>query len=232
MSSRVIDWRPPEVAVSGTGRFPVRHVWCVGRNYAEHAREMGEDPERSEPVFFAKPARSVDQSGRIAFPAETADLHHEVELVVFLRDGGRNIVAADWPRRIFGYAVGVDLTRRDVQARLKKSGQPWEVSKGFDQSAPVGVIVPAEQWSPSPETLIDLQVNGVIRQQASLGDMIWPVNGLLERLSRQITLHAGDVVFTGTPAGVGPLQVDDRVKARVQGLSPLEFTIGAAATTA
>ncbi len=232
MSSRVVEWQPPEVAVSGGGRFPVRHVWCVGRNYAEHAREMGEDPERSEPVFFAKPARSVDQSGRIAFPVETADLHHEVELVVFLGDGGRNIAAADWPRRIFGYAVGVDLTRRDVQARLKKSGQPWEISKGFDQSAPVGLVVPAEQWSPSPEILIDLQVNGVIRQQASLGEMIWPVNGLLERLSRQITLHAGDVVFTGTPAGVGPLQVDDRVKARVQGLSPLEFTIGAAATTA
>jgi fumarylpyruvate hydrolase len=230
MSDRVVDWQPPGVAVTGGGRFPVRHIWCVGRNYAEHAREMGEDPDRSEPVFFAKPAQAVDQSGRIAYPPETMELHHEVELVVFLGKGGRNVTAADWPERIFGYSVGVDLTRRDVQSRLKKSGQPWEISKGFDQSAPVGVIMPSDQWSPSPDTLIELQVNGVVRQQASLGEMIWSVGELLERLSRQVSLKAGDVVFTGTPAGVSALKVDDRIKARVQGLIPLEFTIGAAAS--
>ncbi len=232
MSSRVIDWQPPEIAVSGGGRFPVRHVWCVGRNYAEHAREMGEDPERSEPVFFAKPARSVDQSGRVAYPADTTELHHEVEMVVFLGAGGKNVPAADWAERIFGFAVGVDLTRRDVQARLKKAGQPWEISKGFDQSAPMGLIKPAKHGSPTSEALIELQVNGVVRQQASVGEMIWLTHELLERLSRQVTLNAGDLIFTGTPAGVGPLRVGDRVKASVQDLPALEFTLVTADSSA
>lgn len=225
MSERVVDWQPPRVAVSGGGRFPVRHVWCVGRNYAEHAREMGADPGRSEPVFFSKPGQCVINSSRVAYPVATDQLHHEVELVVFLAAGGRQVAAPDWTNRIFGYSVGVDLTRRDVQARLKKAGQPWEISKGFDESAPVGQIMPAAQWLPQPDSLIDLQVNGVVRQQASLGEMIWPVPALLERLSAEVTLNAGDVVFTGTPAGVGPLVVDDRVTARIQGLPKLEFAI-------
>ena len=232
MSGRVVDWQPPGAKVVGGGCFPVRHIWCVGRNYAEHAREMGEDPDRSEPVFFAKPAQAVDQSGRIAYPPETMELHHEVELVVFLGRGGKQVAEVDWAKRIFGFAVGVDLTRRDVQSRLKKSGQPWEISKGFDQSAPVGVIVPADQWTPSSDTLIELQVNGAVRQQATLGEMIWSVGELLERLSRQVSLNAGDVIFTGTPAGVSAVKVDDRIKARVQGLPPLEFVIGPSVSTA
>lgn len=222
---RVIAWTPPAVAVSGGGEFPVRQVWCVGRNYAEHAREMGVDPKTSSPVFFSKPAQAVVNRGQIDFPAATEELHHEVELVVCLADGGRQVAAADWPQRIFGYAVGVDLTRRDVQARLKQAGQPWEMAKAFDQSAPIGSIRAAGQWQPEPGHGIELQVNGMVRQQASLGDMIWPVAELLERLSSELTLNAGDLVFTGTPAGVGPLLSGDRVLARITGLPTLEFSI-------
>jgi fumarylpyruvate hydrolase len=225
MSQLVISWTPPQVAVAGGGVFPVRHVWCVGRNYAEHAREMGVDPERSEPVFFAKPAQAVVNARSIPYPQATQEFHHEVELVVFLRDGGRGISATDWPGRIFGYAVGVDLTRRDLQTRLKKAGQPWELSKGFDCSAPVGSIRPAHEWQPGAEAGIELQVNGIVCQQGQLGKMIWPVPKLLERLSTQLTLNAGDVIFTGTPAGVGPLAPGDRVLARITGLPELEFSI-------
>lgn len=213
--------------MAGGGHFAVRHVWCIGRNYAEHAREMGVDPKNSRPVFFAKPAQTAVNRRSIAYPSETGSLHHEVELVVLLAAGGRHVPAADWPERIFGYAVGVDLTRRDVQARLKEAGQPWEISKGFDQSAPVGEVLAAAQWQPAADTGIVLQVNGMVRQQASLGEMIWSVPALLERLSAELTLNAGDVIFTGTPAGVGPLEAGDRVLARIDGLPPLEFSIKA-----
>jgi fumarylpyruvate hydrolase len=224
MSMRVPQWQAPTVAVAGGGAYPVRHVWCVGRNYAEHAREMGADPN-SNPIFFSKPAQAVVNLPRLAWPADTRDLHHEVELVVFLADGGRDVPASDWPGRIFGYAVGVDLTRRDIQARLKKAGHPWEVAKGFDQSAPVGPIISADQWQPDNNHSIEIQVNGMVRQQASLGQMIWTVPELLAQLSRQLTLNAGDVVFTGTPAGVAALQPDDRVLARIHGLPTLEFAV-------
>ncbi|MCH8476448.1 MAG: fumarylacetoacetate hydrolase family protein [Wenzhouxiangella sp.] len=225
MSADEISWQPPHLAVAGGGDFPVRHVWCVGRNYAEHAREMGVDPDKSDPVFFSKPAASAHQQQRVQYPATTEELHHEGELVVCLAEGGRNLGAEQWAGRIFGFAVGVDLTRRDVQARFKKAGQPWELSKGFDQAAPVGVIVRASDWSPDPEAGIELQVNGILRQQATLGEMIWSVPKLLERLSQNLTLHAGDVLMTGTPAGVGPLKVDDRVLARISGLPVLEFSV-------
>ncbi len=225
MSEDRVSWQPPRLAVSGGGFFPVRQVWCVGRNYAEHAREMGVDPDKSEPVFFAKPAACMHQAQSVSYPPSTDELHHEVELVVFLADGGRNLAAAAWAERIFGYAAGVDLTRRDVQARFKQAGQPWELSKGFDQAAPVGAIQTAAEWSPDPAATIELQVNGMLRQQARLVDMIWSVPMLLERLSRSVTLRAGDALMTGTPAGVGPLQVDDRVTARISGLPVLEFSV-------
>jgi len=228
MSRLVIDWQPPTIEVAGEGRFPVRQVWCVGRNYAEHAREMGADPEQSPPVFFSKPAQALTNNAGVDYPSETDELHHEVELVVFLKEGGRRVPAEDWPAKLFGYAVGVDLTRRDVQARLKKAGQPWEISKGFDQSGPVGLILPASQWQPNPDKDISLQVNGVMRQRGTLGEMVWPVAKLLERLSTELTLNAGDVVFTGTPAGVGPLVAGNQVIARIEGLPELAFTIGAA----
>ncbi len=225
--SAVVCWQPPELPVAGGGVFPVRQVWCVGRNYAEHAREMGVDPTRSDPVFFAKPASAVGGFREVRYPPATEDLHHEVELVVLLAGGGRQIPAADWPALIYGFAVGVDLTRRCAQARLKKGGQPWEMAKGFDQSGPVGMVVPVAQWQPQDDRQISLEVNGMVRQQASLGEMIWSVSELLARLSEQVSLGAGDLIFTGTPAGVGGLHRGDRVLARIDGLPPLEFSIAA-----
>lgn len=225
MSQRVVDWRPPALAVSGGGVFPVRHVWCVGRNYAEHAREMGADPEHSEPVFFSKPAAAAVNEQRIVYPAHTAQLHHEVELVVALGGGGRDLDAAAAEAAVFGFGVGVDLTRRDIQARAKRAGHPWELSKGFDQSAPLGELVPVADWRPRDECVIRLSVNGQQRQRATLGEMIWPVAELIARLSAVITVRAGDLIMTGTPAGVGPLAVGDRVAAAIDGLPALAFAL-------
>jgi fumarylpyruvate hydrolase len=226
MIARVIEWAPRELAVSGGGVFPARHVWCVGRNYAEHAREMGADPAASSPIFFSKPATALVNAASIDFPPRTQSLQHEVELVVFLKAGGRDIAPDDVERCIFGHSVGVDLTRRDVQSRAKQAGHPWELSKGFDQSAPVGLIRPWSPDGPGEGDLIELQVNGMVRQQAVLGDMIWPVGELLARLSAEVTLHPGDVVFTGTPAGVADLAPGDRITARIGELPELGFAIG------
>lgn len=225
MVERVVDWQAPLLPVLGGGVFPVRTVWCVGRNYAEHAREMGVDPARSAPVFFSKPAQALVHADNIKYPADTADLHHEVELVVFLEAGGRNLSPAQASACIFGYAVGVDLTRRDVQARAKQAGQPWEMSKGFDQSGPVGLIVVAAEWQPDPQARISLAVDGRLRQSARLGDMLWTVPELLAELSRVVTLGAGDAVFTGTPAGVGALAPGQQVRSCIEGLPALEFGI-------
>lgn len=218
-------WSPPAIPVVRGGAVQVRHIWCIGRNYAEHAREMGADPRRFEPVFFSKPAAAMGCFDAVAWPPATGTLHHEVELVLFLAAGGHRVPAADWPGRIGGFAVGVDLTRRDVQARLKAAAHPWDISKGFDRSAPVGWIRPAAEWQPDARLAIELRVNGALRQQARLGDMIWSVPELLARLSAELTLNAGDAVFTGTPAGVGALQPGDRVQARIEGLPELEFAI-------
>lgn len=186
---------------------------------------MGVDPSRSSPIFFAKPAQSAVQGDRIEYPPDTLDLHHEVELAVLIGEGGRGIRAADWMQRIWGFAVAVDLTRRDAQARFKAAGQPWELSKGFDQSAPMGLVTRACEWLPSPETTIELRVNGQPRQRGTLGDMIWPVPELLEELSGSLTLNTGDVILTGTPAGVGPIERGDLVEARVQGLAGCRIEI-------
>jgi len=225
MSTPAVNWRPPVLPVSDGRVFPVRHAWCVGRNYAEHAREMGVDPDRSTPIFFSKPARALVHTESVAYPPETDELHHEVELVVFLAGGGRDLSPDQAAASIFGYAVGVDLTRRDVQARAKQAGQPWEMSKGFDQSGPVGLIVPAAHWQPDSEADIALAVDGDSRQSARLGDMIWPVPELLAELSRTVTLGAGDAVFTGTPAGVAALGPGQRVRAHIEGLPVLDFSI-------
>lgn len=225
MSRRVINWAPPELPVTNGGVFPARHVWCVGRNYAEHAREMGVDPHFGSPVFFSKPAAALFSGAAVDYPVDTESLHHEVELVVLMAGGGRNLDPEACAERVFGFAVGVDLTRRDAQAKAKEAGHPWEMSKGFDQSAPVGLIVPVAQWSPVADAVIELQVNGVVRQQAVLGDMIWTVTELIASLSRQVTIHPGDVIFTGTPAGVAALNPDDRVLARIGNLPAMEFCI-------
>lgn len=222
---RVVDWQAPLLPVAGGGVFPVRSVWCVGRNYAEHAREMGVDPERSAPVFFSKPAQALVMADRIKYPPDTADLHHEVELAVFLRAGGRNLSPAQAKASVFGYAVGVDLTRRDVQARAKKTGQPWEMSKGFDQSGPVGLLVSEKDWKPDAQARIRLLVDGEQRQSGRLGEMLWSVPELLAALSRTVTLGPGDAVFTGTPAGVAALEPGQRVRAYIEGLPELDFTL-------
>jgi len=225
MSAPVLTWLPPTIAVVGGGSFPARHVWCVGRNYAEHALEMGTDPRRSEPFFFAKPARALFNGDTVVWPPGTADLHHEVELVAFLGDGGRDLDPRQVSEAVFGYAVGVDLTRRDVQTRAKQAGHPWEMSKGFDQSAPVSPVVRADSWQPRETCSIALRVNGQLRQEAVLGDMIWSIAELISRLSQQVTLCPGDVIFTGTPAGVGSLQAGDRVRAEIGGLPVLTFSV-------
>ena len=219
------DWRPTVLSVSDGREFPVRHVWCVGRNYAEHAREMGSDPDKSDPVFFSKPASAIVQAETIEWPPATEDLHHEAELVVFLGKGGRDLSPEQAAECVFGYAVGCDLTRRDVQARAKAAGMPWALSKGFDQSGPVGLIVPADEWQPDDIRQIRLDVNGERRQEAVLGDMIWAVGELLAALSAEVTLHPGDAVFTGTPAGVAGLAVGDCVHLEIDGLSTLDFEI-------
>ncbi|HKL49529.1 MAG TPA: fumarylacetoacetate hydrolase family protein [Wenzhouxiangellaceae bacterium] len=219
------DWQPAPLKLVDGRDFHVRHAWCVGRNYAEHAREMGSDPDKSEPVFFSKPAAAIVQADTIEWPPATEDLHHEAELVVFLGAGGRDLSPQQAADCVFGYAAGCDLTRRDVQGRAKAAGMPWALSKGFDQSGPVGLIVPADEWQPDDDRKIRLQVSGERRQQAVLGDMIWPVAELLSRLSREVTLHPGDGVFTGTPAGVAGLAVGDLVKVEIDGLSALNFEI-------
>lgn len=223
--SSVIAWMPPALRLVDGSAFPARHVWCIGRNYAEHAREMGADPERETPLFFTKPATALVQRPTIDYPAETRELHHEIELVVLLREGGRDLSPAQAQVCVFGYAVGCDLTRRDVQARAKAEGKPWALAKGFDQSAPIGSVVSAAGWTPEPGRQIELRVNGNRRQHATLGEMIWPVPELIAQLSREVTLHPGDVIFTGTPAGVGALARGDQVEARIDGLPELSFQV-------
>ena len=214
----------PSVPIAGLGeRFPVHRIYCIGRNYAEHAKEMGNLPEKGTPVFFMKPADAVVADGRDPrFPPATANLHFEVELVVALASGGRDIAVADALACVYGYAIGVDLTRRDLQAAAKAKGNPWDTAKGFDDSAPIAPIVPAAGRHPEDERL-ELWVNEVPRQSASVADMLWPVAEIISELSRLYTLTAGDLIFTGTPAGVGQLQPADRVRCSLAGWSTLEF---------
>ncbi len=214
----------PTLAISGSDeRFPVRRIYCVGQNYADHAREMGSDPDRQEPFFFGKPADAIVPGGtRIRYPSRTQDLHHEVELVVALAEGGSDISVADAASLIFGYAVGIDLTRRDLQAAAKKAGRPWDMAKGFDQSAPVG---PLRIGMPPANGRIALTVNGEQRQSGDLAHMIWNVAEIIAELSRYVALKGGDLIFTGTPAGVGPIGSGDSVVARLDGVDALEVTL-------
>jgi len=220
---RLPELSVPSIAIAGSiERFPVRRIYCVGQNYADHAREMGSDPARAEPFFFSKPADAVVASGSmLAFPRCTADLHHEVELVIALGGGGSDVAVQDAPALIFGHAVGIDLTRRDLQAVAKKAGRPWDMAKGFDQSAPIG---PLSLGAPPATGAIALTLNGAARQAGDLGDMIWKVAEIVATLSRLVTLAPGDLIFTGTPAGVGPIARGDTVRATIAGLAPVEVT--------
>jgi fumarylpyruvate hydrolase len=223
------------LAVSGTEqRFLVRRIYCVGQNYRAHALEMGANPDREPPFFFMKPADAVRDDGSvIAYPPATHDLHHEVELVVAVGRAGAGIAAGTALGYVFGYAVGLDLTRRDLQAAARRVGRPWETSKAFDGSAPIGALLPAAGRAMPAESAIRLRVQGELRQEATLAQMIWPVPEILAQLSTLFELVPGDLVFTGTPAGVGPLAVGDRLEAHIDGLPPLTVRIGppAAGTT-
>jgi fumarylpyruvate hydrolase len=213
----------PSIAISGSELpFQVRRIYCVGRNYADHAREMGGDPQREFPFFFSKPADAVVPSGwRLPFPVRTSDLHHEVELVIGLNKGGANIHAADAASMIFGYAVGIDLTRRDLQTEAKKTGRPWDMAKGFDHSAPVGAIT---RGPPPTAGSITLTIDGNLRQRGDLKDMIWSVAEIIAALSTYVELAPGDLIFTGTPAGVGPIRRGETVRGMITGTEPIEVT--------
>jgi fumarylpyruvate hydrolase len=208
----------PSVEIAGSSqRFPVHRIYCVGRNYADHALEMGVDPKADPPVFFTKPADAIVASGEtIPYPSRTSNLHYEVELVVALGPGGH----------IFGYAVGNDLTRRDLQGAAKKKGQPWDIGKAFDFSAPIGSIRAIEEGN-IDRGKIWLTVNGETRQQADISDMIWNVPAIIAELSTLFALQAGDLIYTGTPAGVGPLNPGDRIECGIDGLEILRTNIGA-----
>jgi len=225
--TRYVHAPPPAVLLPVVGSdalFPVRRVLCVvGRNYAAHRREMGGD-DRDPPFFFAKPADAiVPPGGAVPFPPATTNLHHEIELVVALKSGGSDIPVGRALEAVFGYAVGVDLTRRDLQALAKDKGQPWEAAKGFDASGPVSAIRP---WSDAPpQGAIRLSVNGAVRQDAVVADMIWDVAEIISEASRLWTLAAGDLIFTGTPEGVGPLQRGDRIESEVEGVGSLSFQL-------
>jgi fumarylpyruvate hydrolase len=216
------------VAVNGTTqRFPVHRIYCVGRNYAAHAREMGNDPEREPPFFFSKPADAiVPNHASVAYPPRTADLHHEIELVIALGKGGRNIALAQALEHVFGYAVGNDLTRRDLQSAAKDQGRPWDTAKGFDGSAPITAITPAAVVGHPVRGRIWLNVNGQPRQQGDLADLIWSVAEIIAELSTLFELAAGDLIFSGTPAGVGPVRPGDRLQGGIDGLDTLVTTIG------
>jgi fumarylpyruvate hydrolase len=227
----LFDLPPPVTAAirDSDRRFPVHRIYCVGRNYAAHAREMGADPEREPPFFFAKPADALVANGAvIPYPPRTADLHHEVELVVAIGKAGRNIAVAQAEAHVFGYAVGIDLTRRDLQLAAKQKGRPWDTAKGFDRSAPVSAIVPAERHGHPRRGEIRLEVDGEVRQHADIADMTWSVPEIVAELSTLFDLQAGDLVFTGTPAGVGPVEPGQALVGRIEGLEELAVIIGAA----
>lgn len=217
---------PPVPVVPALGEdsvFPVRRILCVGRNYAAHRAEMGGD-DRDPPFFFAKPADAIVTPGAdVAFPSVTADLHHEIELVVALGAGGADVPVEQALDLVFGYAVGFDLTRRDLQAAAKDKGHPWDASKGFDQSAPISAI---RRWSgPAPQGRISATVNGQSRQDAVVSDMIWNVAEIIAQASRLWRLAPGDLIFTGTPEGVGPIARGDRVEGAVDGVGELSFQV-------
>ncbi|BDT57964.1 fumarylpyruvate hydrolase [Massilia varians] len=228
MSSYVITAPvQPSLAVAGSEeRFPIRRVFCVGRNYGAHAREMGSDPDREPPFFFTKPADAVlPASGAVPYPPATRDLHHEVELVVALGAAGSDIDPLDAMSLVWGYGVGLDLTRRDLQAVAKDAGRPWDMAKGFDASAPCSPLIPAARLGHPQDARIWLEVNGALRQEGNLNEMIWPIADVIAHLSRLVTLAPGDLIYTGTPAGVAALQPGDRVRGGVDGVTEFELSI-------
>jgi len=218
---------PAAVPIAGSqDAFPVRRVYCVGRNYAAHAREMGFDPDREPPFFFCKPADAVvpvadGHTLELPYPPETANLHYEIELVAAIGKGGANIAVGDALQHVWGYAVGLDMTRRDLQMKMREAGRPWELGKAFDQSAPIGPLHPAGAMRNIHQAAIWLQVNGADKQRSDIGKLIWSVAETIAYLSKYFRLEAGDLIYTGTPEGVGPVVRGDKMTGGVDGLGTL-----------
>lgn len=213
------------VPVAGGGDFPVRRVFCVGRNYAEHQKEMGGTGEEP-PFFFTKPPDALVINGAdTPYPPATSDLHHEIELVAAIGAEGTAVSTGNALGIVYGYAAGIDLTRRDIQAIAKKTGRPWDMAKGFDHSAPIGTIVPASKVGHPANAAISLKVNGASRQSADIADMIWPLAGVIAHLSALVTLKPGDLIFTGTPAGVAAVVRGDRLEGEVAGVGTVATTL-------
>ena len=231
MNTVIPMWDAPTVPVDGTdARFPVRHVFCVGRNYAEHAKEMGGDATKEPPFFFTKPADAVvpvrpGEVGRVAYPLATKSYHHEIEMVVAIGKAGVKIAAEHALEHVYGYATGLDMTRRDLQNVAKETRRPWYTGKSFAQAAPIGVIVPAARGGHRSRGAITLDVNGTRRQTGDLADMIWDTAHMIAFLSQLYELLPGDLIYTGTPSGVAAVDVGDRLDARVDGLPSLAIEI-------
>lgn len=227
----LFESQPPVVASTSAGQgYPIRRIFCIGRNYAAHAREMGRDPDREPPFFFTKWAEtSVPSGSTIAYPPETSNFHYEAELVVAIGKGGRNIAAADALAHVYGYASGLDMTRRDLQLEARDKGRPWDTGKNVEQSSPIGLIHPVSEVGHPDSGSITLTVNGEVKQDADLNELIWDVPDVIAYVSRFYDLAPGDLIYTGTPAGVGPVVEGDEIVVKIAGLSDCVVTIGAPA---
>jgi len=227
MTSTVIDM--PDIAalpVDGTDAvYPVRRVYCIGRNYAAHAIEMGHDPDRDPPFFFQKNPNNLDPSGTFPYPPHTDDVHHEAEMYVALQSGGMNIATEDALNHVYGYGLSLDMTRRDLQAQMKKMGRPWEIGKAFERSAPCGPVHPVAHVGHPASGRIELTVNGMLRQTGDLNQMIWKVPEMISFLSAHFELAAGDVILSGTPAGVGPVKRGDEMCLTIEALGRLTVSV-------
>ena len=227
MSEYVIE-PPPVVALpvlGSTATFPVRRVYCIGRNYAAHAIEMGHDPDREPPFFFQKNPDNLDTTGEFPYPPKTSDVHFEIEMAVMLKTGGNNIAIEDALSHVYGYALSLDMTRRDLQSAQKKVGRPWEIGKAFERSAPVGPIHTVESVGHLDQGLVQLKVNGAVKQEGNLNQMIWKVPEMISYLSDYFELAAGDVILSGTPAGVGPIVKGDVMEISVEGLGSMDIPV-------
>ncbi len=227
MTKFAID--PPEIVtlpiVGSDAEVPVRRVYCIGRNYAAHAVEMGHDPNREPPFFFQKNPNNLDATGEFPYPPKTSDVHHEIEMAVVLKSGGENIPVEQALEHVLGYAVSLDMTRRDLQGEQKKMGRPWEIGKAFERSAPIGPIYPVEKVGHLSDGHVELKVNGEVRQEGDLNQMIWKVPEMISYLSDYFELAPGDVILSGTPSGVGPVEKGDEMVAHVDGLGDLTVKV-------
>ncbi|MFZ9007922.1 MAG: fumarylacetoacetate hydrolase family protein [bacterium] len=227
MTKFVID-PAPQVCLPIRGfseSFPVRRIYCIGRNYADHAIEMGHDPHKEPPFFFQKNAQNVDTSGTFPYPPQTSDVHHEMELVVALKSGGADISLENALEHVYGYGLGLDMTRRDLQGEAKKLGRPWEVGKSFEKSAPMSELVPASETGHLDQGRICLKVNGEIKQDGDLNQMIWKVPEMIAYLSRFYDIAGGDLIMSGTPAGVGPIQRGDKMECEIEHLGTMTIEV-------